>query len=116
MISPAWTRGKQTYGSSGKGNLCAAPIGARRDYAIGDEKARKARLAGKTKIQADRSDRLAGLRKPVDRPLHPQRIQVNVRGDADLLAEQLVEVRPGETGLARHPVELDGLAQPLLQE
>ena len=98
------------------GDLRTAPIGAGRDDAIGDEEAREARLTGKAQIEPDRRNRLVGPGQPLDRALHPQRIQIDVRRDTDLLAEQLVEVGSRQACLARDRVELDRLAHPLLQE
>src|SRR5688572_25370653 len=115
MISLISARWKRTYGSLRTGDVRAAPIGAGRDDAIGDEEAREACLAGKAQIEPDRRNGLVGAGQPFDGALHAQRIQIDVRRYANLLSEQLVEVGSRQARLARDRIELDRLAHTLLK-
>src|SRR5690625_3793650 len=92
------------------------PVVAGSNADIGDEKAGKAGLGGKAEVEDDVGHRVRAGRESLDGGFHAQGVEVHVGGNADLLTEELVEVRPRETGAARDLVQYDPLVDPLTHQ
>src|SRR6476659_6802262 len=71
----------------------AAPVGARRHDAIGDEEPREARRGRKAEIKPDFRNRFRASGQSLDRALHAQGIEEDRRGQTHLLTKQLEEMR-----------------------
>src|SRR5947209_180938 len=74
---------------------------------IGGEEAGESALRREAEIEADIGDRRLARHQRFQRLLHHQRIEIEVRGNAGLGAEQPVEMRPRQAGFTRDGVELD---------
>src|SRR6478609_6508956 len=89
----------------------AAPVGARRHDAIGDEEPREARRGRKAEIKPDFRNRFRTSGQSFDRALHAQGIEEDRRGQTHLLAKQLEEMRARKAGVPRNLCEVDGFAE-----
>src|SRR5258708_33662696 len=92
---------------SGPQDLGGAPIVRWCHADIGGKEVREGALRRKAEIEADVGDRRFGDDQRVQRFLHQQRVEVEVRRAAGLGAEKLVEMRARKPRLARDRIELD---------
>src|SRR6185437_3024655 len=95
------------FSSSGPQDLGDAAVFGRRHANIGGEEASEAALRGEAEIEADVGDRRFRCDQRVERLLHHQRVEIEVRGDAGLGAEQAVEMRPRQPGFPSNRIELE---------
>src|SRR5258707_6786272 len=92
---------------SGPQDLGGTPIVRWRHADIGGEEVRESALRGKAEIEADVGDRRFGGHQRGQRLFHQKRVDVEVRRDAGLGTEKLVEMRARKPCLARDCIELD---------
>src|SRR5580704_2711033 len=78
-------------GRSGPQDLGGAPVIRRRHADIAGEKVRKCALRSEAKIEANVGDGSLGGHQRVQSSLHQQRVEVEVRGNTGLGAEEFVE-------------------------
>src|SRR5688572_26943274 len=91
----------------------AAPVGARRHDAIGDEEPREARRGRKAEIEPDFRNRFRASGQSIDRALHAQGVEEDRRRQTHLLAKELEEMRARKAGAPRNLCKVDGFAEPL---
>src|SRR3984893_8516986 len=110
---PAWPGLDRQYpfarrlGRSGPQDLGGAPVVGWRHADIAGEEVRECALRRKAEIEADVGDRRFGGHQRVQRLFHQKRVDVEVRRDAGLGTEKLVEMRARKPCLARDCIELD---------
>src|SRR5580704_7657726 len=88
----------------------------RRHADIGGEEAREAALRRETQIVANIGDGDLARHQSIDRLLHEQGVDIEVRREAGLRPKQLIEMRTRQARAARHRVELDVGAKRLLHQ
>src|SRR5882762_1166869 len=92
---------------SGPQNFGGAPIVRWGHADIGREEVGKSALGREAEIETNVGDRRFRSHQRVQRFFHRQCVDIEVRRDAGLGAEKLVEMRSRQAGLARNRIELD---------
>ena len=77
------------------------------------EKSREITLGAEPEVLGNVADFIVLLAQLADRGLHAKRVGVDARAEAGTTAEQVIEVRPRQTGKASDVVEIDRLGRAL---